>query len=78
MCPTRHSPQRANASSFDSEFGPNFISVAKSWTKVAPELRNQHFFATLDFADAVEVFRRVSCNFLHLGHLARLVAHNFL
>lgn len=45
---------------FNSEFGPHFKTVAKSWSKVNPELRNQHFFATLDFADAVDVFRRVS------------------
>ncbi|KAG8821991.1 regulator of ime2 [Serendipita sp. 399] len=40
------------------EFAPSFASVAKSWSTVDPEQRNQHFFALLDFADAVEVFRR--------------------
>ncbi|KAG8803154.1 oligosaccharyl transferase subunit ost3/OST6 [Serendipita sp. 398] len=41
------------------EFAPNFAAVAKSWSTVASEHRDQHFFATLDFADAVEVFRRL-------------------
>jgi hypothetical protein len=49
----------ADHSAFDSEFGPHFAAVAKSWTKVEPEYRDQHFWGVLDFADAVEVFRRV-------------------
>ncbi|KIM29014.1 hypothetical protein M408DRAFT_329052 [Serendipita vermifera MAFF 305830] len=41
------------------EFAPHFATIAKAWSKVTPEQRDQHFFATLDFADAVEVFRRL-------------------
>lgn len=43
-----------------SEFKPHFELAAKSWAKVEQDNRNQHFFATLDFDEARDVFRRVS------------------
>jgi len=43
-----------------SEFKPHFELAAKSWAKVEQETRSQHFFATLDFDVARDVFRRVS------------------
>jgi len=41
------------------EFKPQFELAAKSWTKVEPETRNQHLFATLDFDVGRDVFRRL-------------------
>ena len=43
-----------------SEFKPHFELAAKSWAKVGQDNRNQHFFATLDFDEARDIFRRVS------------------
>jgi oligosaccharyltransferase complex subunit gamma len=43
-----------------SEFKPQFELAAKSWAKVERDIRNQHFFATLDFGVAPDTFRRVS------------------
>lgn len=40
-------------------FAPNFESVAKSWKKVPSKDRDQHFFATLDFKDGQDIFRKV-------------------
>lgn len=40
-------------------FQPAFDTVAKAWTKVAPEHRNQHFFAYANFEDAMSVFSKV-------------------
>lgn len=39
---------------------PNFNAVGKSWKKVPKEKRDYHFFATLDFKDGQDIFRRVS------------------
>lgn len=41
------------------EFDPNFKAVAKAWQSVPKAERNKHFFASLDFADGPNVFRRV-------------------
>lgn len=41
------------------DFAPQFATVAKAWSTVPTEQRNQHFFATLEFTDAVETFRRL-------------------
>lgn len=40
------------------EFQPSFNTVAKAWTKVSPVDRDQHFFATVDFDDAMLVFQK--------------------
>ncbi|KZS99246.1 oligosaccharyl transferase subunit OST3/OST6 family [Sistotremastrum niveocremeum HHB9708] len=44
------------------QFEPSFKTVAKAWSKVAPKHRDNHFFATLDFANGPEVFRRLGLN----------------
>lgn len=41
------------------EFGPSFNAVAKAWSKVSSAERDSHFFATLDFDDAMPVFQEV-------------------
>ncbi|KAL5511853.1 OST3 [Sanghuangporus vaninii] len=41
------------------EFDPSFHAVSKAWTIVPKDVRNKHFFATADFADAENVFRRL-------------------
>jgi len=47
------------------EFGPVFEEVAASWSKAPKKERDGHFFATLDFSDGQEVFRRVSTRLLY-------------
>ena len=41
------------------EFQPSFTEVARAWTKVPEVDRDQHFFATIDFDDAMMVFQKV-------------------
>ena len=41
------------------QFDPSFNAVAKAWSTVSKSERDTHFFATLDFADGQEVFRKV-------------------
>ncbi|KAI6005925.1 hypothetical protein EDD15DRAFT_2154727 [Pisolithus albus] len=41
------------------EFGPSFQAVAKAWSTVTPEQRNNHFFASIDFDDAFQVFKKL-------------------
>ena len=41
------------------EFNPSWIAVAKAWSKVSPSERDTHFFATLDFEDNLELFKKV-------------------
>ncbi|KAG8884694.1 oligosaccharyl transferase subunit ost3/OST6, partial [Tulasnella sp. 403] len=41
-----------------SIFKPNYDAVAQAWRKVPKEKRDYHFFATLDFSEGQEVFRR--------------------
>ncbi|KAI6099872.1 hypothetical protein EDD16DRAFT_1763999 [Pisolithus croceorrhizus] len=41
------------------EFGPSFQAVAKAWSTVNPEQRNNHFFASIDFDDAFQVFKKL-------------------
>jgi len=56
------------------EFKPHFDLVAKSWTKVERDIRNQHFFATLDFDVARDTFRRlglVSAPVVHMYPAAK-------
>jgi len=43
-----------------SEFKPQFELAAKSWAKVEQNMRDQHFFAVLDFDVSRDTFRRVS------------------
>jgi len=43
-------------------FDPSFSAVAKAWTKAPAESRNQHFFATLDFEQGQEVFKKLQLN----------------
>ena len=33
--------------------------MAKAWSKVSPSERDTHFFATLDFEDNLELFKKV-------------------
>ncbi|TFY82622.1 hypothetical protein EWM64_g1387 [Hericium alpestre] len=40
------------------EFEPAWKAVAKAWTAVPKEQRDQHFFATLDFDDGHSVFQK--------------------
>ncbi|OSX65078.1 hypothetical protein POSPLADRAFT_1178709 [Postia placenta MAD-698-R-SB12] len=42
------------------EFGPSFNAVAKAWSKVSSAERDSHFFATLDFDDAMPVFQEMN------------------
>ncbi|EJU05753.1 hypothetical protein DACRYDRAFT_62405 [Dacryopinax primogenitus] len=42
-----------------SDFNPSFKSVAKAWSKVHSAERDQHFFATLDFLEGQDVFKRL-------------------
>ena len=46
-------------SEFPREFNPSWTAVAKSWSQVPPEQRDQHFFASLDFDDGPTIFQRV-------------------
>ena len=41
------------------QFAPSWDAVAKAWTRVNPEHRDSHFFATLDFDSAPAVFQKV-------------------
>jgi len=41
------------------EFNPSWTAVAKSWSQVPPEQRDQHFFASLDFDDGPTIFQRL-------------------
>lgn len=46
-----------------SEFDPSFTAVAKAWTTVSEPERSDHFWATLDFDEAQQVFQKVcSCS----------------
>ena len=40
-------------------FDPSFRSVAQAWRSVPKTARDSHFFASLDFADGQDVFRKV-------------------
>ena len=40
-------------------FDPSWTAVAKSWSRVPQEQRDQHFFATLDFEYGSTIFQRV-------------------
>ncbi|KZO95177.1 oligosaccharyl transferase subunit OST3/OST6 family [Calocera viscosa TUFC12733] len=42
-----------------TEFNPSFKAVAKAWSKVPAEQRDQHFFATLDFLEGQDIFKRL-------------------
>jgi len=41
------------------EFDPSYNAVAKAWSKVSQEHRDDHFFATLDFDNGQDVFQKV-------------------
>ncbi|KZP11962.1 oligosaccharyl transferase subunit OST3/OST6 family [Athelia psychrophila] len=43
-----------------SEFDPSFTAVAKAWTTVSEPERSDHFWATLDFDEAQQVFQKLS------------------
>jgi len=43
-------------------FAPNFEAVGKSWKKVPKDSRDAHFFATLDFKDGPDIFKRLGMN----------------
>jgi len=40
-------------------FDSSWTAVAKSWSRVPKEQRDQHFFATLDFEDGSTIFQRL-------------------
>jgi len=40
-------------------FDPSWTAVAKSWSRVPREQRDQHFFASLDFEDGSTIFQRL-------------------
>ncbi|KAF9075284.1 dolichyl-diphosphooligosaccharide-protein glycotransferase [Rhodocollybia butyracea] len=42
------------------EFDPSWNAVAKAWTTVSAEQRDNHFFATLDFDEAPTVFQKLN------------------
>lgn len=46
------------------QFDPSWNTVAKVWSKVPAEHRDNHFFATLDFDDGPTVFQKV-CTYIH-------------
>ncbi|EKM55563.1 uncharacterized protein PHACADRAFT_144077 [Phanerochaete carnosa HHB-10118-sp] len=50
-------------------FQPAYDSVAKAWTKVAQEHRNQHFFGYANFEDAMTVFQKVGIQSAPLVYL---------
>ncbi|OBZ75117.1 Dolichyl-diphosphooligosaccharide--protein glycosyltransferase subunit 3 [Grifola frondosa] len=41
------------------EFEPSFNAVAKAWTKVPPQDRDSHFFATVDFDTGMAIFQKL-------------------
>ena len=41
------------------EFDPNWNAIAKSWTTVPAAERDNHFFATVDFDNAMTIFQQV-------------------
>jgi OST3 / OST6 family, transporter family len=41
-------------------FNPSWVAVAKAWSKVARSERDSHFFATLDFENSPEIFKKVT------------------
>jgi len=43
-------------------FDPNFRAVAQAWRTVPKAARDSHFFASLDFSDGQEVFRKLGLN----------------
>ncbi|KAG9009687.1 oligosaccharyl transferase subunit ost3/OST6 [Tulasnella sp. 427] len=44
------------------QFQPSYESVASAWKKVPSKDRDYHFFATLDFKDGQDVFRKLGLN----------------
>jgi len=49
-------------------FHPSFLTIGKAWTKVAKKDRNNHFFASLDFADGQSTFRQLGLNSAPVVH----------
>ncbi|KAG1715701.1 hypothetical protein ID866_1464 [Astraeus odoratus] len=52
------------------EFDPSFHAVAKAWATAPPQHRDYHFFASVDFDDAHQVFQK-------LGIMSAPVVHVF-
>jgi len=50
------------------EFDPAFAAVGKAWSTVSPEVRNTHFFASLDFKDGQDIFRELGLNSAPVVH----------
>jgi len=44
------------------QFAPNYDAVASAWKKVPKERRDHHFFASLDFQNGMEIFKRLGIN----------------
>ncbi|KAG9318502.1 hypothetical protein JVU11DRAFT_593 [Chiua virens] len=51
------------------EFDPSFKAVAKAWSTVPRQHRNNHFFAVVDFDDAPRVFQKLQLNSAPLVHV---------
>ncbi|KAI8998550.1 oligosaccharyl transferase subunit OST3/OST6 family [Trametes punicea] len=51
------------------EFDPAFNAVAKAWTKVPPAERDSHFFATVDFDNAMGVFQKLGLQSAPVVHI---------
>ncbi|KAH9901027.1 oligosaccharyl transferase subunit OST3/OST6 family [Cubamyces lactineus] len=51
------------------EFDPAFNAVAKAWTKVPVEDRDSHFFATVDFDNAMGVFQKLGLQTAPVVHI---------
>lgn len=49
------------------EFDPSFRQVAASWARQPKHVRDQHFFASLDFTDGQAIYQRVSRSHLLMG-----------
>ncbi|PPQ66066.1 hypothetical protein CVT26_010808 [Gymnopilus dilepis] len=44
------------------DFNPSWNAVAKAWANAPANVRQEHFFATLDFDDASSVFQKLGLN----------------
>ncbi|KAF8844944.1 oligosaccharyl transferase subunit OST3/OST6 family [Paxillus ammoniavirescens] len=64
---TALNPQRRCAPC--KEFDPSFNAVAKAWAAVAPEHRDNHFFATAEFEETVGIFQRLQISSAPIVHV---------
>ncbi|KAH7889676.1 hypothetical protein F5I97DRAFT_1801624 [Phlebopus sp. FC_14] len=64
---TALNPQRRCAPC--KEFDPSFVAVANSWSTVPQEHRDNHFFATADFDESFNIFKRLAINSAPVVHV---------